>query len=85
MEAHPPRIRDVLVKAQPRRGASATKEVPGEVQAGHCHEVPAYQPQICREMLYDWLFDRPFTGQDPETVARNILEKARKDAANETG
>ncbi|MFD9061803.1 hypothetical protein ACFVZ3_09810 [Kitasatospora purpeofusca] len=49
------------------------------------HEVPAYQPEICREMLYNWLFDRPFTGQDPEAVARNILEKARKDAANESG
>ncbi|MET2716115.1 MULTISPECIES: S10 family serine carboxypeptidase-like protein [Streptomyces] len=29
------------------------------------HEVPAYQPEICREMLYNWLFDRPFHGYDP--------------------
>ncbi|MFJ6621404.1 hypothetical protein ACIQOW_28000 [Kitasatospora sp. NPDC091335] len=30
------------------------------------HEVPAYQPEICREMLYNWLFDRPFPGHDPQ-------------------
>ncbi|MFJ9207594.1 tyrosine decarboxylase [Streptomyces sp. L-9-10] len=30
------------------------------------HQVPAFQPEICREMLYNWLFDRPFTGYDPE-------------------
>ncbi|OON82724.1 S10 family serine carboxypeptidase-like protein [Streptomyces tsukubensis] len=30
------------------------------------HQVPAFQPEICREMLYNWLFDRPFRGYDPE-------------------
>ncbi|WP_431041064.1 S10 family serine carboxypeptidase-like protein [Streptomyces sp. P1-3] len=30
------------------------------------HQVPAYQPRICREMLYNWLFDRPFPGYDPQ-------------------
>lgn len=30
------------------------------------HQVPAFQPQICREMLYNWLFDRPFPGYDPQ-------------------
>ncbi|GAA0395765.1 S10 family serine carboxypeptidase-like protein [Streptomyces luteireticuli] len=29
------------------------------------HEVPAYQPEICREMLYNWLFERPFPGHVP--------------------
>ncbi|MGW1178795.1 S10 family serine carboxypeptidase-like protein [Kitasatospora sp. NPDC002543] len=49
------------------------------------HEVPAYQPQICREMLYNWLFDRPFHGQDPEGVAQGILAKAQEDAEKEEG
>ncbi|MEV8322133.1 hypothetical protein [Kitasatospora sp. NPDC056731] len=49
------------------------------------HEVPAYQPQICREMLYNWLFDRPFHGQDPESAAQAILAKAQEDAEKETG
>ncbi|MGW7587348.1 S10 family serine carboxypeptidase-like protein [Kitasatospora sp. NPDC054768] len=49
------------------------------------HEVPAYQPRISREMLYNWLFDRPFHGQDPESVARAILAKALEDADEETG
>ncbi|MFJ2811891.1 hypothetical protein [Streptomyces sp. NPDC087294] len=31
------------------------------------HQVPAFQPEICREMLYNWLFDRPFTGYIPKT------------------
>ena len=30
------------------------------------HEPAAFQPQICREMLYNWLFDRPFAGYDPQ-------------------
>ncbi|MEU7136773.1 hypothetical protein [Streptomyces sp. NPDC046261] len=30
------------------------------------HQVPSFQPQICREMLYNWLFDRPFSGYDPQ-------------------
>ncbi|MFB7127093.1 hypothetical protein [Kitasatospora sp. NPDC056273] len=30
------------------------------------HEVPAYQPETCREMLYNWLFERPFHGHDPQ-------------------
>ncbi|WP_165956098.1 S10 family peptidase [Streptomyces hainanensis] len=34
------------------------------------HEVPAYQPEICREMLYNWLFDRPFAGYDPQQQAK---------------
>jgi carboxypeptidase C (cathepsin A) len=34
------------------------------------HEVPAYQPWICREMLYNWLFDRRFAGYDPEDVTQ---------------
>ncbi|WP_171163677.1 S10 family serine carboxypeptidase-like protein [Streptomyces sp. I05A-00742] len=29
------------------------------------HQVPAFQPEICREMLYNWLFERPFPGYDP--------------------
>ncbi|MER8099272.1 hypothetical protein [Kitasatospora sp. NPDC094016] len=49
------------------------------------HEVPAYQPQICRELLYNWLFDRPFHGQDPERAAQAILAKAQEDAEKETG
>ncbi|MGW1196697.1 S10 family serine carboxypeptidase-like protein [Streptomyces sp. NPDC002536] len=32
---------------------------------GSGHQVPAFQPQICREMLYNWLFERPFPGYDP--------------------
>ncbi|MEV7424438.1 MULTISPECIES: S10 family serine carboxypeptidase-like protein [unclassified Streptomyces] len=34
------------------------------------HQVPAFQPEICREMLYNWLFDRPFTGYDPERTGK---------------
>ncbi len=33
---------------------------------GSGHQVPAFQPRICREMLYNWLFDRPFHGYDPQ-------------------
>ncbi|MBP2401397.1 hypothetical protein JO379_000866 [Streptomyces syringium] len=29
-------------------------------------QVPAFPPRICREMLYNWLFDRPFPGCDPQ-------------------
>lgn len=29
------------------------------------HQVPAFQPQICREMIYNWIFKRPFPGYDP--------------------
>ncbi|MFE6049402.1 hypothetical protein ACFQ6N_01435 [Kitasatospora sp. NPDC056446] len=50
---------------------------------GSGHEVPAYQPQICREMLYNWLSGRPFRGQDPERVAQEILAKAQEDARKE--
>ncbi|MCA6091103.1 S10 family peptidase [Streptomyces sp. SCA3-4] len=34
------------------------------------HQVPAFQPQICREMLYNWLFDRPFPGYDPQHLLK---------------
>ncbi|EST33741.1 S10 family serine carboxypeptidase-like protein [Streptomyces roseochromogenus] len=34
------------------------------------HQVPAFQPQICREMLYNWLLDRPFPGYDPQQPAK---------------
>ncbi|KNB50859.1 S10 family serine carboxypeptidase-like protein [Streptomyces caatingaensis] len=34
------------------------------------HQVPAFQPEICREMLYNWLFDRPFAGYDPQQPAK---------------
>ncbi|MEU4507780.1 hypothetical protein, partial [Streptomyces sp. NPDC024089] len=34
------------------------------------HQVPAFQPEICREMLYNWLFDRPFRGYDPERTSK---------------
>ncbi|MFC5723930.1 hypothetical protein ACFP1Z_27570 [Streptomyces gamaensis] len=34
------------------------------------HEVPAFQPQICREMLYNWLFARPFHGYDPDQLSK---------------
>ncbi|MFE7560778.1 hypothetical protein [Kitasatospora sp. NPDC057500] len=47
------------------------------------HEVPYYQPQISREMLYNWLFGRPFHGQDPTGVVQGILDKAREDADKE--
>ncbi len=45
------------------------------------HQVPAFQPEICREMLYNWLFGRPFPGYDPEradkqTAADKDLRKA---------
>ncbi|MFI0739395.1 hypothetical protein ACH4PU_15100 [Streptomyces sp. NPDC021100] len=30
------------------------------------HQVPAFQPAVCRELLYNWLFDRPFHGYDPQ-------------------
>ncbi|MCC3774603.1 S10 family peptidase [Streptomyces sp. UNOB3_S3] len=33
---------------------------------GSGHQVPAFQPEVCREMLYTWLFDRPFHGYDPQ-------------------
>ncbi|MCD9193472.1 S10 family serine carboxypeptidase-like protein [Streptomyces albireticuli] len=36
------------------------------------HEVPAFQPQICREMLYNWLFDRPFAGYDPQQPLKPV-------------
>ncbi|WP_242907181.1 S10 family peptidase [Actinomadura terrae] len=32
------------------------------------HQVPAYQPEVCREMLYNWIFDRPFHGYDPQSL-----------------
>ncbi|MGC0418081.1 S10 family serine carboxypeptidase-like protein [Embleya sp. AB8] len=32
------------------------------------HQVPAFQPRIAREMLYNWLFDRPFPGYEPHPV-----------------
>ncbi|MFE2108083.1 hypothetical protein ACFXAF_19765 [Kitasatospora sp. NPDC059463] len=48
------------------------------------HEVPYYQPQISREMLYNWLFDRPFHGQDPAGVVEDILRRAKEDADKET-
>ncbi|MET8698113.1 hypothetical protein ABZW10_04455 [Kitasatospora sp. NPDC004723] len=47
------------------------------------HEVPTYQPQISREMLYNWLFDRPFHGQDPTSAVQAILDKAQQDADQE--
>jgi len=34
------------------------------------HEVPAFQPRICREMIYNWIFERPFPGYDPEQSLR---------------
>ncbi|MBH1938740.1 hypothetical protein I5Q34_31520 [Streptomyces sp. AV19] len=34
------------------------------------HEVPAFQPEISREMLYNWLFDRPFPGHVPEQLLK---------------
>ncbi|RLU81321.1 hypothetical protein CTZ27_32785 [Streptomyces griseocarneus] len=37
---------------------------------GSGHQVPAFQPRICREMLYNWLFDRPFAGYDPQQPAK---------------
>ncbi|QXJ23917.1 hypothetical protein AGRA3207_005144 [Actinomadura graeca] len=30
------------------------------------HVVPAYQPRIAREMIYNWVFGRPFVGYDPQ-------------------
>ncbi|WP_380282964.1 hypothetical protein [Kitasatospora purpeofusca] len=47
------------------------------------HEVPAYQPQISREMLYNWLFNRRFHGQDPTSAVQAILDKAQQDADRE--
>jgi carboxypeptidase C (cathepsin A) len=32
------------------------------------HQVPAFQPQICREMIYNWIFKRPFPGYDPRAA-----------------
>ncbi|MFJ3216479.1 hypothetical protein ACIPLC_11220 [Kitasatospora sp. NPDC086801] len=52
---------------------------------GSGHQVPAYQPQICREMLYNWLFERPVPGQNPESVAQSILDKAEEEAEHEKG
>ncbi|WP_367140352.1 MULTISPECIES: S10 family serine carboxypeptidase-like protein [Streptomyces] len=37
---------------------------------GSGHQVPAFQPQVCREMLYNWLFDRPFPGYDPQQLPK---------------
>ncbi|WP_331772762.1 S10 family peptidase (plasmid) [Embleya sp. NBC_00888] len=71
-------------QGNPKGFVRTLKNVTQVAVPGSGHEVPAYQPQICREMLYNWLFDRPFVGQNPESVARNILDKARKDADNET-
>ncbi|MEV7939468.1 hypothetical protein AB0O82_25460 [Kitasatospora sp. NPDC088264] len=34
------------------------------------HQVPAYQPEICRELLYNWLFERPFPGYDPQQARK---------------
>ncbi|MEV5379083.1 hypothetical protein AB0L26_24370 [Streptomyces nondiastaticus] len=34
------------------------------------HQVPAFQPEVCREMLYNWLFDRPFPGYDPQQLPK---------------
>ncbi|ARZ71687.1 hypothetical protein SMD11_6111 [Streptomyces albireticuli] len=36
------------------------------------HQVPAFQPQVCREMLYNWLFDRPFPGYDPQQPLKPV-------------
>ncbi|MFJ5104286.1 hypothetical protein [Streptomyces sp. NPDC088554] len=38
------------------------------------HQVPTFQPEICREMLYNWLFDRPFPGYDPERTGEQTPE-----------
>ncbi len=35
------------------------------------HQVPSFQPHICREMLYNWLFDRPFPGYDPQQARKH--------------
>lgn len=68
-----------------RTSASPGRNVT-QVAIPHCgHEVPAYQPQIAQEMLYNWLFDRPFPGQDPESRVKEILDRAEKEAADETG
>jgi vitellogenic carboxypeptidase-like protein len=29
------------------------------------HQVPYFRPEICREMIYNWIFDRPFPGYVP--------------------
>ncbi|WP_242907681.1 S10 family peptidase [Actinomadura terrae] len=34
------------------------------------HAAPAYQPEICREMIYNWVFDRPFHGYDPQQLPK---------------
>ncbi|WP_242888099.1 S10 family peptidase [Actinomadura litoris] len=34
------------------------------------HQAPAFQPEICREMIYNWVFDRPFHGYDPQQLAK---------------
>ncbi|MDI5963937.1 S10 family serine carboxypeptidase-like protein [Streptantibioticus silvisoli] len=68
-----------------KAGTSPGKNVTQVAIPDSGHEVPAYQPQIAREMLYNWLFDRPFFGQDPQSVVEGILDKAKKDAADETG
>ncbi|CAM3559949.1 hypothetical protein NOGI109294_02470 [Nocardiopsis gilva] len=37
---------------------------------GSGHQVPAFQPQICREMIYNWIFKHPFPGYDPTAAAQ---------------
>lgn len=34
------------------------------------HQVPAFQPRICREMIYNWIFKRPFPGYVPSTARK---------------
>jgi carboxypeptidase C (cathepsin A) len=34
------------------------------------HQVPACQPRICREMIYNWIFQRPFHGYEPHPATQ---------------
>ncbi|GAA1306169.1 S10 family serine carboxypeptidase-like protein [Saccharothrix xinjiangensis] len=36
------------------------------------HQVPAFQPGTCREMIYNWIFQRPFHGYEAPLPARAV-------------
>lgn len=58
----PGKITDTIVWGFVKSHSKLTQvDIPG---AGH--QVPFFKPEICRTMLYNWLFDRGFQGYFPD-------------------
>ncbi|MET9482504.1 hypothetical protein [Streptomyces sp. NPDC006638] len=70
-------VRSLKTDKTDEAGDSPGKHVTQVAIPDSGHEVPAYQPQVAREMLYNWVFDRPFVGQDPKSTVEEILKKAQ--------